>query len=290
MNLATLIPLVLKASIVLIVVGLGLRATVEDVTSLFRRPGLLLRSLLSMNVVMPLVAAALALVFDFQLAVKIALLVLAVSPVPPILPKKELKAGGTASYAMGLLAAAALFAVVLVPLAIEVLGTAFGREAHISPLAVAKLVLSTVLVPTAAGIAIRRLAPAFAERMTKPVSALATVLLVAGSLPILFTAWPAISSLIGNGTLFAFALFVLVVLATGHWLGGPDPQDRTVLALSTASRHPGVAMAIAQANFPGQKLVVGAILLYLIVNVILSALYLTSRRRHPAEFEGAVKT
>jgi bile acid:Na+ symporter, BASS family len=114
--------------------------------------------------------------------------------------------------------------------------------------------------------------------------------LVAGSLPILFTAWPAISSLIGNGTLFAFALFVLVVLATGHWLGGPDPQDRTVLALSTASRHPGVAMAIAQANFPGQKLVVGAILLYLIVNVILSALYLTSRRRHPAEFEGAVKT
>jgi bile acid:Na+ symporter, BASS family len=290
MNLATLIPLVLKASIVLLVVGLGLKATLDDVTSLFRRPGLLLRSLLSMNVVMPLFATVLALVFDFHQAVKIALVALAVSPVPPILPKKELKAGGTASYAMGLLVAAALLAIFLVPLTIKVLGPAFGREGHISFLTVVKLVLSTVLVPTAAGIVVRRLVPALAERMTKPVSALATVLLVAGSLPILFTAWPAISSLIGNGTIAALAVFVLVGLAAGHWLGGPDPQDRTVLALSTASRHPGMAMAIAQANFPGQKLVVGAILLYLIVNVILSALYLTSRRRHPAEFEGAVKT
>jgi BASS family bile acid:Na+ symporter len=240
MNPATLIPLVLKASIVLIVVGLGLRATVDDVTFLFRKPGLLLRSLLSMNVVMPLFATALALVFDFHPAVKIALLALAVSPVPPILPKKELKAGGTASYAMGLLAAAALLAIVLVPLAVEVLAPAFGKDAHTSPLAVAKLVLMTVLLPTAAGIAVRRIAPAFGERMAQPVSAAATVLLVAGALPILFTARQAILSLIGNGTLVAFAVFVLVGLAAGHLLGGPDPQDRTVLALSTASRHPGV--------------------------------------------------
>jgi BASS family bile acid:Na+ symporter len=290
MSLATLIPLVLKASIVLLVVGLGLRATLDDVTSLFRRPGLLLRSLLSMNAVMPLFATVLALVFDCHQAVKIALVALAVSPVPPILPKKELKAGGTASYAMGLLAAAALLAIVLVPLTIRALGPTFGRETHISYVAVAKLVLSTVLVPTAVGIAIRRLAPAFAERMAKPVSAVATVLLLVGSLPILFTAWPSISSLIGSGSIIAFTLFVLVGLAAGHLLGGPDPQDRTVLALSTASRHPGMAMAIAQANFPGQKLVLGAVLLYLIVNGVCSALYLTFRRRHPAEFESAVKT
>jgi BASS family bile acid:Na+ symporter len=277
--LATLIPLVLKASIVLLVVGLGLRATIDDATFLFRRPSLLLRSLVSMNVIMPLFATPLALAFDFHQAVKIALVALAISPVPPILPKKELKAGGTASYSIGLLVAVALLAIILVPLATQVLALAFGREARISPRSVASLVLSTVLLPTAAGIALRRLAPAFAERMARPVSAVAFVLLIAGSLPILFTAWPAIWSLIGNGHVLAFVAFVLVGLTTGHLLGGPDPQDRTVLALSTASRHPGVAIAIAQANFPQQKLAMAAVLLYLLISVIVTLPYLKWARR-----------
>ena len=82
-----------------------------------------------MNRLVPkFVAAVLALIFDFHPAVKIALLALAVSPVPPVLPKKELKAGGTVSYAMRLLVSAALVAIVLVPLTIKVLGPAFGSS------------------------------------------------------------------------------------------------------------------------------------------------------------------
>ena len=94
MDLATLIPLALKTSIVFIVFGLALNASLDDALYLFRRPRELVRSLLSMNVIMPLFAAAIAVIFGLHPAVKIALLVLAVSPVPPILPKKEIKAGG----------------------------------------------------------------------------------------------------------------------------------------------------------------------------------------------------
>jgi bile acid:Na+ symporter, BASS family len=102
----------------------------------------------------------------------------------------------------------------------------------------------------------------------------ATVLLVVSVIPILFTAWPAIASLIGNGTLAAIAVFILAGLAAGHLLGGPEPDNRSVLALATASRHPAVAMAIASANFPDQKLVPAAVLLYLLISAILSAPYL----------------
>src|SRR5262245_52979778 len=118
MNLAALIPLVLQASIFLLVFGLGLKSDQQDVLYLFRQPSLLVRSLLSMNIVMPLFAAALAAAFNFHQAVEIALTALAVSPVPPILPKKEVKAGGHASYAIGLLAVVALFAIAFVPAAI----------------------------------------------------------------------------------------------------------------------------------------------------------------------------
>jgi hypothetical protein len=45
--------LVLKASIILSVFAIGLKATFADATFLFRRPGHLIRALVSMNVLMP---------------------------------------------------------------------------------------------------------------------------------------------------------------------------------------------------------------------------------------------
>lgn len=282
MDIATLIPLALKASIVLAVFGLGLTASPRDVTCLLRSPERLARSLLSMYVAMPLVAAVIAAAFDLHPAVEIALLTLAVAPVPPLLPRKAMKAGGQASYAIGLLVAAAVLAIVFTPLAVALLGRAFGVPARMPPAAIARLVLLTVLAPLAAGLLARRGAPALAERAAKPITLAATAMLVASALPIFFTAWPAIESLVGNGTLIAIATFVLVGLGVGHLLGGPDHDDRTVQALSTASRHPGIALAIASANFPEQKLVPAAILLYLIVSAVASLPYLAWSKRRPA--------
>jgi BASS family bile acid:Na+ symporter len=73
-------------------------------------------------------------------------------------------------------------------------------------------------------------------------------------------------------------------LAAGHLLGGPNPANRAVLALTTSSRHPGIAAAIAALNFPDEKLAFSAILLYLLVNVILSLLY---RRWFRYRYRGA---
>lgn len=288
MTIAELIPLVIQTSILLLVFGLGLHATLEDVTYLFRRPGLLVRALLAMGVVVPFVAAVLAAVFDLYPPVEIALLLLAVSPVPPILPGKQLKLGGHASYVYGLLVTAALFAIVLVPLMIEVLGWVFQRDAHIAPAAIAKVVLITVLAPIVAGLAVRHFAPALAERIASFVTRLGTVLLVAGLLPILITAWPGIVSLIGNGTILAIAAVVIAGLIAGHLLGGPDPDDRTALAIASAMRHPGVALAIAKVNFPDEKLVFAAVLLFAVVNVIVTIPYAAWRRRQHSEVGGGV--
>ena len=285
MDLATLIPLVVKAiplvlnvSILLTVFTLGLQTSIDDVLSLLRRPSLLLRSLLAMSVVMPLVALALDAAFKFRPAVEIALVALALSPVPPVLPKKELKAGGSSSYGFGLLVIAGLFAIVFVPLALEVVERVFSVPLQLSPGQVAQIILLTVLAPLGLGVLFKSVAPTLAERIARPLSLVATVLLLAGALPILFTKWPAMISLIGNGTLAAIVVFILVGLTAGHLLGGPDPADRTVLALSTASRHPGVALAIVSANFPQAKLVLPAVLLYLIMGAILTIPYLKWRK------------
>src|SRR6185503_9983638 len=94
MDLAALIPLVLKTSLGVVVFALGLSTSNGDLTHLLRRPSLLVRSILSMYVVMPIIAVAVAKAFALRPLVELALIVLSVSPVPPILPGKQSKAGG----------------------------------------------------------------------------------------------------------------------------------------------------------------------------------------------------
>ena len=279
MNSQILIQFALKASIVLSVFAIGLDSRPNDTISLVGRPALLAQSLLAMDVIMPVLAAAIVWTFDLHEAVEVSLVALAVSPVPPLLPKKQIKAHGEPSYAIGLLVVAATVAVVFIPFAIELLGRFFQTPAHMKVWPIAELVLMTVFAPLMVGLLVRRVAPEIASRISKSVALVAAVLLAISVSPLLFAAWPAIIALFGNGTIVAIAAFVLVGLAVGHMLGGPDPHDRTVLALATATRHPGIALAIGTTNFPEQKAVLPAILLYAILGVILAIPYVMWRKR-----------
>jgi BASS family bile acid:Na+ symporter len=277
--MAHLIPLAISLSMGLIVLALGLHASVQDATSLFRQPGLLARSILAMNVIMVAVAVVIALLFDLHPAIKIALGALALSPVPPILPNKQVKAGGATSYVAGLLAATAVCAIVLVPVGIELLNHVFGLANHVPAGRIASVVFVGVILPLAIGMALRHFAPDFAETIARPVSLFATLLLVAAFLPVLVGIWPLLLSMVGNGTLIVLVLFALIGVAVGHWLGGPDPDDRTVLALATSARHPGVAMAIAAATFPNEKAVIAVVFWHLVVSAVVCIPYVNWRKR-----------
>jgi bile acid:Na+ symporter, BASS family len=268
MTLQALILLVLKTSIALDTLGLGLRSTFSEATSLFRRPADLGRAFVSMNVVMPLFALSLAMTFDLHPAVKIALVALSVSPVPPLFPHKASEAGGREAYTLGLLVAMAVLAIVVIPITMEIFGSLTTLPLQMSVRSVASLVGSTIVLPLFGGIALRKLAPGFAQRAARPVGILAGVLLVLSVVPVLFVSARTILSLIGNGTVLSLVAFALLGLGTGYLFGGPDPENRRVLALATSSRHPGIAVAIANTNFPNQKLAIPAIVLYLIISII----------------------
>lgn len=269
MTLAKVVILLLQISIFLIVFSLGLKETWQTATSLLRRPAMLARSLLSVNIVMPVFAAVLAGFFHLSPAVKIALIFLAVSPVPPILPQTQLKLGGSVAYVYGLLTALSLFSIVFLPLAVEVLGKVFGRDVHVGPSFVAKVVLRTILLPGGLGMLAHWRAPGFAQKASVPLGRLGNLLLLVSAIPLLLFAWRPALALIGHGEVIAMIAFAVVAVAVGHWLGGPDPAERRTLALATASRHPGLAIAIAASNFPQQRqLVAAAIVLYLLVSAV----------------------
>jgi BASS family bile acid:Na+ symporter len=277
--MTTVILLVLKASIIVSVFAIGLKATFADATFLFRRPGHLVRALLSMNVLMPLTALAVGAPFDLHPAVKIALVVIAVSPMPPILPNRALKAGGTKAYTIGLLVAAATLSIVVIPLSMEMFARLTGLPLVMPAGAVAALVLTTILAPLLAGIAVRTVAHARADRIARPIGILGSVLLMVSAVPILIGLAGTVFSVISNGTVLSLVAFAVAGLIVGHVLGGPEPDTRQVLALATASRHPAVALSIAHANFPAQTLAGAEVFLYLILSGALSALYLSWLKR-----------
>jgi len=281
-TIAQLIGLVLQASLAVIVFCVALNAQRGDMVSLLRRPGLWLRSILAMNIIMPLIAVLLAGAFALNRQIEVALIALAVSPVPPILPNKLMKAGASRSYSVALLALSAAMAVVLIPATIWLLGQAFGREVLVPPAAVFKAVAMSVLAPLLAGALVRELAPNVAAKISGPMAKLANVLLLAAFVPVVVVAWPELVKELGNFTLVAIAVLTLGGLLVGHVLGGPHDGDRTALALSTASKHPGVAIAVAGIIAPGDKSIVAAVLLAFLFGILVTAPY---TRRRQKKFE-----
>jgi BASS family bile acid:Na+ symporter len=281
MSLAQIIQIVLKVSIALIVFSLALQTRSGDLASVLRRPGLLLRSILSMFVVMPAVAVALATLFDLRPELKVALVLLAMAPVPPVLPGKQGKAGGNLAYAIGLLMTAALLSIVTVPVTAALIGSWLGLTVRVPMSLVATVVGTTAIIPLMAGAIVRQWLPRFAERAAGPLSKLATLLLLAAFMPFLIKSWPAIFAAVGDLTLVAITLFTVVGLLVGHALGGPEPENRTVLALATASRHPGVAMGIAGSVAAPEVVpaIVATVLLAVLVGLVVTGPYVMGRRR-----------
>jgi BASS family bile acid:Na+ symporter len=147
-----------------------------------------------------------------------------------------------------------------------------------TPVAVARIVLISSLLPLAAGMLVRATWPRLEPAIEKVVTLIARVLLPVAVLALIAFTAPAMWALIGEGTILAIMIFVVAGLAIGHTMGGRDADYSRVLALATAYRHPALAVSIAAANFPGERFG-GAIVLYLIVGLIVGLPYIAWQRR-----------
>ena len=272
-----LIKLLLTTSILLLVFALGAHATFADATSfirtVFRPPYWLLRALASMYIVVPAVAVWIGFAFDLDRPVRIGLLAMSIAPIPPILPGKQLRLGGSASHVFGLLVAVSLSAIVQLPLMVGLIGHVFGKEASFGAFEVARLIGMTILVPLTAGLLVQRFAPRWADLVAPWTSRLGTILLVVVVAIVLFKFWPLMASLIGGGALLAMISMATAGIAAGHWLGGPEPSDRAIFAIASAMRHPGIAIAAAAANVPQEPRLVAAVLLYVMVSLAMTGVY-----------------
>ena len=270
---ATLL-LLLKLSVGGIILAIGMDSTPRDMAYLWRRPGLLLRSLLAMYVLVPLAALILVKALTLSPGVEIGLLVLAVSAGAPLLPRKLLHIGDGA-YIFSLVVTSTLLAIVLVPAWLAALGPQFGNPPNLESSRVAWVLAKSFFLPLAVGMLVRWFFPTFAQQVGDRLMAIAGLVLTVCALALLILHWDVLLEAGWPGVLTLAALIVLA-LAIGHWLGGPAEEDRTALAIACSTRHLGIAVLVA-ASLPGPRTAV-IIAVYILTSAVISIPYLRWRR------------
>lgn len=214
---------------------------------------------------------------------KAALLVLAVSAGAPLLPRK-LDLEATSSYVFSLVVTSSLLAIGLVPFAISLLNQHFGTHQDLPASAVAWVLAKAFLLPLVAGMLVRWLFPELSARTSDKLMGIAGALLAGAALILLASHWQ-VFALIHWRDVAVLILAMLLAIAVGHLLGGPGPDNRTVLAVACATRHIGIAVLVAGA-FPNSN-TLAVVLAYSLASAAVSVPYLFWRNKQSKAMQSA---
>lgn len=229
-----------------------------------------------MYVVTPLIALLLVLIFNAPFRIEIAVLLMAISAGAPALPKKVLQLGTNPDYVYSLAVIMALISIVTVPVSLIILGTMYPIEASVPSSAIAYKIGSVFLAPLLLGMLLGYFLKDLVNRIYDPLITTASLILLTLVSLIVATNY---SDILGIG-LIAFVLIFMVTLASlgiGHLLGGPNPEDRTTLAVACATRFPALGLLIASLNFPGGK-PVPIVIAYMLISSLTVIPYMRWRK------------
>lgn len=269
--------LIAVATVFTVMLAIGLAMDVRDLRWTLARPALVGRALLSVLVLVPAVAFAIAAWLGVSREASVGIALMAISPGAPVALRRSLDAGGHHAFAPVLQLLIALAAIVSMPLSVSILNSVFDTHGDVSPVVVLQQVLVAQLAPLGLGLSVRRFAPAFAARVEPSLRSLGATMMMAFLVVVLASIWRLV---FGAGLLVGLGAILIsgIGLAIGHSLGGPAPETRTAVAISSALRNPGLALLVATGNHAPAE-VSATIFAYLIWAAAAVTVYIAFRRK-----------
>ena len=267
-------------SVALIVFAQTLGIAPSRVAAFFRdRPGVIARSAVAALIVVPAAALVLIAVFDPAPAVAIGLAILVACPPAPLMIKSAPKmGGGDAAFMASLHLTLAALAIVTVPAVLRVLAIPLEFTAAVDLPSLLWTVAKSILIPIGAGLAVRALAPKWADAFAATLDKVGTL----GLLVVVVVALAALYDVLLRMDAASYAVIAAVVvaaLAIGHWMIGREhAEKRTILAVECAVRHPGLALAIGSTSFTPQQ-ALPVLLPCILTSIVIATAYLVWRGR-----------
>jgi BASS family bile acid:Na+ symporter len=283
MTMDQLINGLVTITLIEMMVAIGLGVTFADLARVARNWRLVGQMALANYVCVPAVTVGLLLLFNPHPMVAAGFLILAVCPGAPYGPPFAALAKGNGAVAVGSMVILAGSSALLAPILLYcLLPLTSGEEPlEVDATRIIVSLLVTQLVPLCIGVAVRQRRPLLASRLQYPANLVSKVLnLLAVSL-ILVVQSHLLTEIRPRGFVGMLVL-LLASWAAGWLLGGPEPDIRRTLTLTTSLRNVGVGLVIATGSFAGTPAVT-ATLVYGLFEVLGSLLLaLGWARRAPA--------
>ncbi len=228
---------------------MGLNVSIHDLLSPLRNRRLVVTSLLANFMVVPLFAFILIYIFPMSKELAAGLILVSIAAGAPSTPKVAEFTGGNIAYAVSLTLLMTIITIVLMPLLVPYIMEGAGMD----PTKVALNLVVFMLVPIIAGILLLDQAPKLARRLL-PVAELVSNVAIGViflSFGIIFFAH--LKDLFGGpeglGIAFIAVLFTVGALLIGYFMGGPDRENRGVLAFGTGFRNITAALVVITASY-----------------------------------------
>jgi predicted Na+-dependent transporter len=271
-----------KLTIFLLSFGLAIRWKLSDIVWLWHQPPLLLRSLLSVLILVPIWGILTISIGDLTVAEKIGIAAMVACPGAPLIPWKSLKVGGNQQYVASLQFTIYMLAIISIPATVWFLSQLSPRDAWLLPQDVVEKVFFVQILPMVIGVLIAEHLPGLAEEIAEPVNKIAKLMLLAVTVILLILTFDKVINA-GFWAYLSFAFMGIMSLLSGHLLGGPVAANRSVLAYASCTRHAGLAILLVTMNFPNLDYIEGGIIntlvTYALVTGVISIPYTAWRKK-----------
>ncbi|MCP4381377.1 MAG: hypothetical protein GY798_08165 [Hyphomicrobiales bacterium] len=282
----TTVGVLITVFIVLAMLCVGLAVTGRDIRTALadtRKTG---RALIANLIVAPLTAIVLVAVLPMPPAAGTVLILLGFAPGGINGIQFSTKVPGYLATAAGLLFVLSIIALVVVPaLSVFLLDRVDGATIRYG--AVAFRAGLFILVPLVVGGAIRLASPAFATILYKPAMLISLLTFIASVVLSMALRQESLAAL-GTWTLVGMMAFILITMAAGWALGGPEREHRQILAVVTNLRNVGLVYTVVVGCCDDPLLptaVLAFMALMVLPNLILTVYNAIWRKKHPVQDE-----
>jgi BASS family bile acid:Na+ symporter len=249
--LAVIDKLALFTFIVCTMLGAGLGLTVQQIWEPLRSPRLVIFSLLTNFVLVPLFVYLLLQVVHLSEPLRDGLLIMALASGPPALPKLAQIVKGNVAFSVGLMMLLMLGTIFYMPTVLPLV----VKGIQINSWDIAKPLLLMMVSPLVIGLFIKAKFAAIAPIIQPILFKLSSSGLLLGLVVRLIIHTNDIIGLLQTGAIFVCAVFIIFSFSVGYLLGGPAIDTQRVLGVGTAQRNFAAALLVATSNFTDPNVV-----------------------------------
>jgi BASS family bile acid:Na+ symporter len=248
MEIAPLTKLSAYIFLVITMLGIGLKVTGREVLQTLRYRSLILRSLLVNIVFVPILGLIVTTIVPMPIDTEVGILLLAAAPGGLAAIQFTSKGKESLTFAASLLFILSVVAIFVTPLTAELI-LPIHTPMSLPYLRVIQAMIFYLLFPLLIGFAVQRLSGRVAQALSTPVTLCGTLSFIAMIILTMAMKRQAVRAIGGSG-MAAMIILIIVSMVIGWVLGGPDKNNRRVLATGTSMRNAAICLLIAQKRFP----------------------------------------